>query len=96
MEKTIFDKPKLTPPNDKGFQFGLCESLTKYAQKDDPVTGMPGVKLTIVEVWKDDRRVAYLFQNEKGEVVAEETHGLEAAACKIDAFRALKRFEEDD
>lgn len=97
MERSFFDKPrKLTPPNEKGFQFGVCESLTKYAQKSDDSSGLPGVDLTIIEVWKDDRRVALLFQNKKGEIVAEEGTGLEAAACKIDAFKAVKQFKGDD
>ena len=85
----LFDKPKLTEPNEKGFQFGINESLTKYAHEKNVVANLPGVDITVLEVWKDDRRVALLFQNKKGEVIDEVTSGFESAACKLDAYKML-------
>ena len=92
----FFDKPKLTPPNQQGYQFGKNESLTEYAHKEQPQWGgssLPSVNITVLEVWKDDKREAYLLVDEKTNAAIDEQHGYEAAAVAIDKFKALKVFE---
>ena len=78
------DKPKLSPPNEKGFQFGINDNLTKYAHKF-------GLKITTLEVWKDDRLVSFLLVDEETNEPMKDCQGLEAAACAIDAYHALKQ-----
>ena len=85
----MIDKPKLTPPNEKGFQFGVNDNLTKYAHKC-------GVTITAVEVWKDGRIVTMLLMNEETNEAMKECNGFEAAAVAIDAFAALKKFNESE
>ena len=73
----FLDKPKLSEPNELGFQFGINESLTEYAHKKQPQWGgssLPSVKITVLEVWKD-------------------ADGYEATAVAIDMFKAIKQSE---
>ena len=89
----FFDKPKLTEPNEMGYQFGKNESLTKYAHQEQLQWGgssLPPVNITVLEVWKDDKRVAYLLVDEKTNAAIDEQSGYEAAAVAIDKFKALK------
>ena len=50
----MFDKkPKLTEPNEMGFQFGINETLTNYAKSEQPQWGgnaLPPVDITVLEV----------------------------------------------
>ena len=89
----FFEKPKLTDPNEMGYQFGKNEELTKYAHDEQLQWGgsfLPSVDITVLEVWKDDRREAYLLIDEKTNVAVDEQQGYEAAAVAIDKFKALK------
>jgi hypothetical protein len=92
----LFNKPKLSEPNEMGFQFGIDESLTEYAHKEQLQWGgssLPGVKITVLEVWKDGQRVSYLLIDEKTNEPVKEAQGYEAAAVAIDVFKALKQSE---
>ena len=92
----LFEKPKLSEPNEMGFQFGINESLTKYAHDEQPQWGgssLPGVGITVMEVWKDDCRISYLLVDEKTNEPVKEAQGYEAAAVVIDMFKALKQSE---
>lgn len=92
----MLDKPKLSEPNEQGFQFGINEALTKYAHDKQPQWGtsvLPSVNITVLEVWKDDRRVAYLLVDEKTNRPIKEASGYEACACAIDAFKVIKQME---
>lgn len=95
---SLFHKPKLSEPNEMGFQFGIAEDLTKYAHERQEQWGnshLPSLDITVLEVWKDDRLNAYLFIDEKtNQPVKEVTHGYEAAACALDAFKAAKLADE--
>ena len=78
------DKPKLSPPNEKGFQFGINENLTKYSHK-------LGLKISALEVWKDDKFVSFLLVDEKTNDALKDCQGIEAAACALDMYHALKQ-----
>lgn len=94
----MFDKPKkLSEPNEMGFQFGVNESLTEYAHKEQPQWGgepMPSVGITVLEVWKDDERVSYLLVDEKTNQPMKESNGYEACAAAIDAFKLSKKMNK--
>lgn len=93
----FFEKPKLTPPNQQGYQFGKNESLTEYAHQEQLQWGgnsLPPVGITVLEVWKDDKREAYLLIDEKTNEAIDEQHGYEAAAVAIDKFKLLKVSEK--
>ena len=95
----FFDKPKLTEPNEMGYQFGKNESLTEYAHQEQLQWGgssLPPVNITVLEVWKNDKREAYLLVDEATNNPIDEQQGYEAAAVAIDKFKALeisKRYE---
>ena len=89
----FFDKPKLSEPNELGFQFGKNDSLTEGAHREQLQWGgnsLPSVDITVLEVWKNDKRVAYLLVDEKTNAAIDEQSGYEAAAVAIDKFKALK------
>jgi len=92
----LFNKPKLSEPNEMGFQFGINESLTEYAHEEQLQWGgssLPGVKITVLEVWKDDKKISYLLIDEKTNEPVKEAQGYEAAAVAIDMFKTLKQSE---
>ena len=78
------DKPKLSPPNEKGFQFGINDNLTKYEHGFD-------LKITALEVWKDDRIVTMLLVDEETNEPLKDCQDIESAACAIDMYHALKQ-----
>ena len=78
------DKPKLSPPNEKGFQFGINHTLTKYAHGYK-------LKITTLEVYKEDKLVSFLLVDEETNEPIKDCQGIEAAACAIDAYHALKQ-----
>ena len=93
----MMDKPKLSEPNEQGFQFGINSTLTKYAHTEQPQWGnhvLPKVDITVLEVWKDDKLISYLLVDDKTNKPIKEAHGYEAAACALDAFKVLKQTEE--
>ena len=96
----MFDKPqKLSEPNEMGFQFGINESLTEYAHKEQAKWGaspMPSVAITVMEVWKDDKRVSYLLVDDKTNQPLKEASGYEACAAAIDMFKLAKRVDKND
>lgn len=93
----FFEKPKLTEPNEAGYQFGKNESLTEYAHQKQLQWGgsyLPSVNITVLEVWKDNERVAYLLVDEATNNPVDEQYGYEATAVAIDKFKALKISEQ--
>lgn len=92
----MFDKPKLSEPNEMGFQFGINESLTKYAHDEQPNWGntLPSLDVTVLEVWKDGNRVSYLLVDEKTNEPIREVGGYEACACALDALKVLKKMDK--
>ena len=96
----MFDKkPKLTEPNEMGFQFGINESLTKYAKSEQPQWGgsaLPPLDITVLEVWKDNEFKTFLFVDNKTKKELCDVYGLGAAAAKIDIYKIEKRFKEND
>lgn len=95
----IFDKPKLSEPNEMGYQFGINESLTEYAHQKQWQAAdkfLPPVSITVLEVWKNDKREAYLLIDEKTNNAIDEQFGYEAAAVAIDKFKILKISEKNE
>ena len=92
----MFDKPKLSEPNEQGFQFGINKELTKYTHESQPQWGgkdLPSVAVTVLEVWKDNKIVSYLLVDEKTNEPFKEVSGYEACTCAIDAFKLSKQGE---
>lgn len=94
----FFDKPKLSEPNEMGFQFGINESLTEYAHKEQLNWGntLPSVDITVLEVWKDDNHISNLLMDEKTNSPLQECYGFEATACAIDKYKFVKSLGQDD
>lgn len=96
----MLDKPKLSEQNELGFQFGINKELTEYAHKEQYNWGgnvLPSMDLTVMEVWKDDNRIAYLIVDEKtNQPVKEVDSGYEACAVAIDALKILKNAEDEE
>lgn len=92
----MFNKPKLSEPNEMGFQFGINEPLTKYAHDEQQNWGnpFPPLDVTVLEVWKDGDRVSYLLVDEKTNEPIREAVGYEACACVLDALKALKQTDK--
>ncbi len=92
----LFDKPKLSEPNEMGFQFGINEDLTKWAHDEQNNWGniMPSVNITVLEVWKDDVRQAYLLVDEKTNEPIQDCNDYEAAAVAIDKYKLLYKANE--
>lgn len=93
----IFEKPKLSKPNEMGFQFGVNKLLTEYAHKEQWQTAntrLPSVDITVLEVWKNDKRQTYLIVDEKTNQPIDEAQGYEAAAVCIDKYKFLKQSEK--
>jgi len=94
----LFDKPKLSEPNEMGFQFGINKDLTKWAHDEQNNWGniMPSVNITVLEVWKDDVRQAYLLVDEKTNEPIQDCNDYEAAAVAIDKYKLLYKSSELD
>ena len=95
----FFDKPKLSKPNEMGYQFGINKSLTEYAHQKQWQTAdkfLPPVGITVLEVWKNDKREVYLLIDEKTNNTIDEQFGYEAAAVAIDKFKLLKISEKNE
>ena len=91
----MFDKPKLSEPNEAGYQFGIDASLTEYAHKEQENSGnpLPAVDISVLQVWKDDKLVTYLLVDDRNNVAIDEAIGYEAAAVAIDKYKLLKKFD---
>ena len=86
--------PKLSKPNEQGFQFGINRSLTDYAHKEivqSATTSLPPIKVTVLEVWKDGRRISFLLIDEETNQPIDEASGFEAAAVAIDKHKLLAK-----
>ena len=95
---TFLDKPKLSEPNEMGFQFGIDEELTNYAHREVVQTAtksLPAVKITVLQVWKDDKLVSRLLVDEKTNKPIEERADFEAAAVAIDKYRLILSFSDE-
>ena len=95
--ENFFKKPKLSEPNEMGFQFGINESLTDYAHKKQwqtATTFLPPINVTVMEVWKDDKLVTYLLVDDKTNEPIDEAQGFDAAACALDKHKFLAMQED--
>lgn len=94
----MFDKPKLSEPNEIGYQFGIDTSLTDYAHNEQENSGnpLPAVNISVLQVWKDDKLVAYLLIDERNNIAIDESIGYEAAAVAIDKYKLIKKFGNSD
>jgi len=93
---SFLNKPVLSEPNEKGYQFGICKDLTEYAHKEQvqsAYSSLPPVNITVIEVWKDDKCISYLLMDEKTNQPLKESLGYEAAAVDIDAYKLIKQGE---
>lgn len=90
----MFEKVKLSEPNEMGYQFGIDYSLTEYAHKTQYNGGneLPSIGVTVLQVWKDDKCVAYLLIDEKTNKAIDEQQGYEAAAVAIDKHKLIIKF----
>ena len=96
--ENFFKKPKLSEPNEMGFQFGINESLTDYAHKKQLQSAnnyLPPINVTVMEVWKDDKLVTYLLVDEKTNEPIDEAQSFEAAAVALDKHKFLAQAQED-
>lgn len=87
--------PKLSKPNEQGFQFGINKSLTDYAHKEivqSATTSLPPIKVTVLEAWKDGRLSSFLLIDEETNQPIDEAFGFEAAAVAIDKHKLLAKF----
>lgn len=74
----MLESPKLSEPNEKGFQFGINKSLTDYAHKEQPqdaTHSLPAVKITVLEVWKDNKHISNLLIEDDTNKVLREVYG---------------------
>ena len=91
----LFDKPKLSEPNEQGYQFGINDSLTEYAHKEQNNWGniLPPIDVTVLEVWKNDKRISFLLVDEKTNTEIDEAFGFEAAAVALDKYKLAKKIK---
>ena len=89
----MFDTIELTQPNELGFQFGINESLTEWAHQEQNNWGniLPAVDITILEVWKDNERKAYLLIDEKTNEPIDEGFEYEDCAARIDKWKLIEK-----
>ena len=94
----MFDKPKLSEPNEIGYQFGIDTFLTDYAHKEQENSGnlLPAVDIGVLQVWKDDKLIAYLLIDEENNIAIDESIGYEAALVAIDKYKLIKKFGNSD
>jgi len=86
---------KLSEPNELGYQFGINKSLTEYAHKTQLNWGneLPGVDVTVFEVWKDNKFEAYLLVDEKTNKELKDYTDFESAAVGIDQYKLAKKLK---
>ena len=92
-------KPKLTEPNEMGFQFCVNEDLTIYAKSAQLQWGcstLPPVDITVLEVWKGNEFKTFLLVDGKTNKELCDVYGLESAAAKIDMYKLAKKIKEND
>ena len=90
---TLTDKKNLSAPNELGYQFGINTSLTEYAHREQNNWGnvLPPVKITVLEVWKNDVFETFLLVDEKTNKELEEHSDFESAAVAIDKYKLLEK-----
>ena len=95
---TILTKPELSPPNEQGFQFGIDESLTKYAKTEQFNYGnpLPAINYHVLQVWKDDNLVTRLIVDSKTNEPVDDVAGFEAVAAKLDLMKLKIKTEKED
>lgn len=96
---TLLDKPKLSAPNEKGYQFGIDESLTHYAKTSQYNAGneLPGINYHVLQVWKDDKLVTRLIVDSKTNEPVDDVAGFEAVAAKLDLMKLkIKNEKKED
>lgn len=87
---SLFKKPeKLSEPNELGYQFGIADDLTEYAHKEQQNYGttLPPVKITVLEVWKNDKRESWLLMDELTNSPINYYDNFEACAAAIDIYK---------
>lgn len=86
---SFLNKPKLTSPNEQGFQFGLDNSLTEYAKSEQLNGGnvLPAIDYHVLQVWKDDNLVTRMIVNSKTNEPVYEAPGFEACAAHLDIMK---------
>ena len=89
----MFEKTKLSEPNELGYQFGINKSLTEWAHQEQNNWGniLPPVDITVLEVWKDGSLVTYLLVDEKTNKEIDEAQGYEATAVAIAKWKLIKK-----
>lgn len=93
---TILTKPELSPPNEQGYQFGVDESLTKYAKTSQFNAGneLPAIPYHVLQVWKDDKLVTRLIVDTKTNEPVFDENGYEACAAKLDMMKLKAKSEK--
>ena len=91
-------KTKLSEPNEMGYQFGINKSLTEWAHNEQNNWGniLPGIKVTVLEVWKDGNLVSFLLVDEETNQAIDEAAGYEAAAVAIDKHKLIVKSNNID
>ena len=86
---SLFDKRKLSEPNELGYQFCIADDLTEYAHKEQNNWGniLPPVKITVLEIWKNDTRAGWLLIDEETNDVLKDYADFEATAVGIDQYK---------
>ena len=95
---TLTDKKNLSKPNELGYQFGINTSLTEYAHKEQNNWGniLPPVKISVLEVWKNDIFETFLLVDEETNKELEAQNGFEEAAVAIDRWKLLEKSKKLD
>ena len=90
------EKKNLSEPNDLGYQFGINTSLTEYAHKEQNSWGniLPSIKVSVLEVWKDDKFQTFLLVDEKTNKEIDEAVDFESAAVCIDKWKLVKKTDD--
>lgn len=92
---SLLNKPKLTPPNEQGFQFGIDDSLTEYAQKSQFNGGneLPAIPYHVLQVWKDDKLVSRLIVDDNTNEPVADMPGFEAIAARLDVMKLATKMK---
>ena len=93
---TFLGKPKLTPPNENGFQFGVDESLTSYAKTEQFNVGntLPAIDYHVLQVWKDGNFVTRLIVDSKTNTPVKDLPGFEACAAHLDMMKLKAKMDK--
>ena len=94
---TLLDKPQLTPPNEQGYQFGVDEGLTKYAQTEQYNAGnvLPAINYHVLQVWKDGNLASRLIVDSKTNKPVYDTGSYEAIAAHLDMMKLKIKGEKE-